>query len=118
MNQEHSKVNITLLSVLAYIGPLFIMGRVAVEKDVPEVEFHSRQGGILFAFTAIGYLITAILCFALRSLPAAAEIVGLLLYVGITVAWVILSLMGIVGVIKHQQKPLPFIGDFDKLFQK
>lgn len=118
MNDNQNKVNVKLLSILAYVGPLFIMGRVAVEKEEPEVEFHSRQGGFLFAFVAVGYVITTILCLLLNSLPAAAEIVGLLLYVGITVAWAILSLMGIVGVLKHQQKPLPFIGELDKYFQK
>ena len=56
MNQDYNKVNAKLLSILAYIGPLFIMGKVAVEKDEPGVKFHCRQGGILFAFVAVGYL--------------------------------------------------------------
>lgn len=118
MNQEYNKVNVKLLSILAYISPLFIMGKVAVEKDVPAVKFHCRQGGILFIFTAVGYLVTTLLCFLLGPFPAVAEILGLLFYVGITVAWIILALMGIVGVFKQQQKPLPFIGEIDKWFQK
>lgn len=118
MNQEYNKVNVKLLSTLAYIGPLFIMGKVAVEKDEPEVKFHCRQGGILFVFVTVGYLVTTLLCFLLNGLPAVAEILGLLFYVGITVAWVILALMGMIGVFKHQKKPLPFIGDIDKWFQK
>lgn len=118
MNQEYNKVNVKLLSVLAYIGPLFIMGKVAVEKDEPGVKFHCRQGGILFVFVAVGYLVTTLLCFLLNGFPAVAEILGLLFYVGITVAWAILALMGIIGVFKHQKKPLPFIGDIDKWFQK
>lgn len=118
MNEQSNKLNVRLLSILSYVGPLFIMGRVAVEKEEPEVDFHSKQGGILFAFTAGGYLITTLLCALLNSFPAAQEIVGFLLYVGVTVAWVLLAVLGIVSAVKRQMKPLPFIGDLDKLFNK
>lgn len=118
MDQEYDKLNVRLLSILAYVGPLFMMGKVAVEKEHPEVKFHARQGSILFVFTVLAYGIATLLCFLLSGLPAAEEIVGLLLYVGITVAWLILAVMGIIGAIRHQQRPLPFIGDVDRLFRK
>lgn len=118
MGEEYNPFNVRLLSVLSYIGPLFIMGRVAVEKEDPEVEFHSRQGGILFVCTSVAYLLTALLCFFLSSLPAIAEILGFLLYVGISVAGLLLSLMGIASAVKKQMRPLPFIQDINKLLQK
>jgi len=31
MNEEYNKVNVKLLSILAYIGPLFLMGKLSVE---------------------------------------------------------------------------------------
>ena len=118
MNEPYNKVNVRLLCILSYIGPLFIMGRVAVEKEVPEVDFHSRQGGILFGFVAGAYLITVLLCALLGSFPAVREIVGFLLYVGVTVAWVLMAALGISSAVKKQMKPLPFIGDLDKIFNK
>ena len=43
MNEEYNKVNVKLLSILAYIGPLFLMGKLSVEKDEPHVKFHTHQ---------------------------------------------------------------------------
>ncbi len=110
--------NVRLLSILAYIGPLFIMGRVAVEKDNDEVAFHARQGQVLFISVAVAYLVTFLLCWALSSLPAAQEIIGLLLYVGISAAWFLMSVMGIIGAARKQKRPLPFIGDLDRFIKK
>ena len=55
MNEEYNKVNVKLLSILAYIGPLFLMGKLSVEKDEPHVKFHTHQGAILFCFVAGAY---------------------------------------------------------------
>ena len=118
MCEEHNKLNVRLLCILSYIGPLFIMGRVAVEKDVPEVEFHSRQGGALFCVTAVVYILAGLVHLVLQALPAIAEILDLLLFVGISVAWFILVCMGISSAVKKQQTALPFISDLSKLWKK
>ena len=57
MNEEYNKVNVKLLSILAYIGPLFLMGKLSVEKDEPHVKFHTHQGAILFCFVAGAYVV-------------------------------------------------------------
>lgn len=118
VREEYNKLNVRLLCILSYIGPLFIMGRVAVEKDVPEVEFHSRQGGALFCVTAVAYILAGLLHVVMQVLPAIAEILDLLLFVGISVAWFILACMGISSAIKKQQTALPFISDLSKLWKK
>ena len=51
MNEEYNKVNVKLLSILAYIGPLFLMGKLSVEKDEPHVKFHTHQGAIPVSYT-------------------------------------------------------------------
>lgn len=117
-NEQYDKLNVRLLSVLSYIGPLFIIGRLSVEHDEPQVSFHTAQGGILCGVIASAYLITALICLALGALPAAAEIISFLLYVGVSVAWMILAAMGIINAIKKQQRALPFIGDLGKLIQR
>ena len=61
MNEEYNKVNVKLLSILAYIGPLFLMGKLSVEKDEPHVKFHTHQGAILFCFVAGAYVVTSLL---------------------------------------------------------
>ena len=68
MNEEYNKVNVKLLSILAYIGPLFLMGKLSVEKDEPHVKFHTHQGAILFCFVAGAYVVTSLLCWNYRSL--------------------------------------------------
>ena len=118
MNEEYNKVNVKLLSILAYIGPLFLMGKLSVEKDEPHVKFHTHQGAILFCFVAGAYVVTSLLCWLLSSFPAVQEIFSLLLYVGMTVAWVIMIVMGVIGAARNQQRPLPFVGDFDRLLRK
>lgn len=118
VREEYNKLNVRLLCILSYIGPLFIMGRVAVEKDVPEVDFHSRQGGALFCVTAVAYILAGLLHVILQALPAISEILDLLLFVGISVAWFILACMGISSAIKKQQTALPFISDLGKLWKK
>ena len=111
MKEDSSKFNIKYLSILAYIGPLFIIGKFSVEKDEEQVKFHCRQGMILFLFAFFFYLVTFLLCLALQGVPEVSEILGLLLYVGGTVAYAFLLLMGLIGAIRGSLKPLPIIGE-------
>ena len=114
VNDQCNSTNIKLLSVLFYVGPLFLTARFSVEYKEPHVKFHVKQGGILFCFVVLCYLLTFFLSMALSALPAVEEIVSLLLLVGTTVAWVILTVMGISGALKGQQRLLPIIGTIDK----
>ena len=71
MNEEYNKVNVKLLSILAYIGPLFLMGKLSVEKEEDNVKFHTHQGAVLFGFVAGAYVITSLLCW--QFLPGGAR---------------------------------------------
>ena len=82
------------------------------------MKFHTHQGAILFCFVTGAYVVTSLLCWLLSSFPAVQEIFSLLLYVGITVAWVIMIVMGVIGAARNQLRPLPFVGDFDRLLKK
>ena len=117
VNYGYDKSNIKLLSVLAYIGPLFVMGLFAVEKDSPEVKFHSRQGGILFALVALLYFVSYVISYFIYFFPAFSEIVGLLILVLISVGWFILVIMGVSGALRGEMNPLPLVGDIDKIIK-
>ena len=105
MNEEYNKVNVKLLSILAYIGPLFLMGKLCGGKGRRQRKIPYSPGAVLFGFVAGAYVITSLLCWLLSSFPAVQEILGLLLYVGITVAWVIMVIMGVIGAARASSAP-------------
>ena len=115
---NYDKFNVKLLSALSYIGPLFVVGRFSLEYGNKSVKFHVKQGGMLCVFMITLYSIFAILMFALSSVPTFAEIIGYLSFVGITVLWIILIIMGISSVIKDQERELPLVGITEKVTKK
>lgn len=118
MNYDEDESNIKLLSVLAYIGPLFFMGMFSVEKDNSKVKFHTRQGSILFGLVLLSYSLSYLIVKILHSFPAVSEITGLLLFVLISVGWFILVIMGISSAFKGENNCLPIICDIDKMIDK
>ena len=108
MNENNG--NIKFLSAISYIGVLFVIGHFAVEKNNPDLRFHTFQGGILFAFFVLLYFIDFLIYLFLSVVPALQIIVVLLLSIGISVAYVMLMVMGIVNALKFKQGLLPFVG--------
>lgn len=108
---DENNSNIRFLSTISYIGVLFVIGRFAVEKDNPDLRFHTYQGGILFAaFTGL-YLSDLLLYFIMSFAPALQTVITLLLTVAISVAYLILMIMGIASAIKFEQRLLPWVGE-------
>ncbi len=112
---NYDKMNIKFLSVISYIGPLFIIGNFSAEKNCDLVKFHVRQGKLLFFTTLILLSLNTVLDFTLSSISETFEIISFLLYIAIFVAWLILSIMGIVSAFSESKSNLPLIGD---LFNK
>ena len=110
MNEQYDKVNIVFLSVLAYVGPLFLIGKFAYEKNSDLVHFHCNQGMRLFIFEVISSALIFALYIALSSFQAAKEIVPLILSVMLSVVSFIFFIMGICSAIKKEKIALPFIG--------
>ena len=117
MNYDEDKSNIKLLSVLAYIGPLFFMGMFSVDKNNPKVKFHTRQGCILFILVFLSYSLSYLIVKILHSFPAVSEIIGLLLFVLISVCWFILVIMGVSAAFKGENNWLPIICDINKMIE-
>ena len=108
MNEDNG--NIRFLSAISYIGVLFVIGHFSVEKDNPDLRFHTFQGGILFAFFVLLYFIDFLIYLLLTAIPALQTVIVLLLSVGISVAYIMITVMGIVYAVKFQQRLLPFVG--------
>jgi len=87
------------LAFLSYIGLLFLIPML-VAKDDEFVKFHVKQGITLFIAEVITWFIWLI--------PVIGLIIGWLA----SICWLILSILGIVNVLKAEKKPLPLIGKF------
>lgn len=107
---EYNKFNIKFLSVISYLGPLFIVGKFSLEKDEENVRFNVNQGKILFYLIMFLYLLVFSLNFFLEPFVETIEIITLLSYIGITAAWFILIIMGITAAIKGTKVKLPLVG--------
>lgn len=93
-----------LIAILSYLGILFLIP-LLVSKDNRFVQFHAKQGLVLFIVEIIIALIAWI------------PIIG---WIGAPILWIIclvLSIIGIVNVVTGKQNPLPIIGKFAGKFK-
>lgn len=112
MGIDENNDNIRFLSAISYLGVLFVVGRFAVEKDNPDLRFHTYQGGVLFGLFSLLYLCDFLLYIIMSFAPALQIIITILLTVAISVAYVVLIITGIMSAIKFEQRLLPFVGRF------
>lgn len=103
--------NVKFLSILAYIGPLFLIGKFSAENKNPDVMFHTNQGRRLFISLIAIYLIGAFVYFLVREfIPIIADAVIITVCVAINLTWAACAIYGIINVKKSIQKRIPFIG--------
>ncbi len=107
---DENNQNIRFLSAISYIGVFFVIGHFAVERNNPELRFHKYQGGVLFCFFALLYMMNALLSLILSFFPPIQIILSFLIYLALTVAYVILAVMGIKSALCFNQVILPFVG--------
>lgn len=100
---ENNNSNDKLFAILAYLGPLFLVG-LFLGKDSKFVRYHVNQGLILFIFDII---IGIIVSFG-SWIPVIGWLFGLL-YLVVAV----LAILGILNAVRDQESPLPFIGGFE-----
>lgn len=89
----------TLMAVLAYLGPLVLVPLLTT-KDDSFVKYHVKQGLVLL-------VIWAVVWFVGMSVYMFWPFVSL-----INLALTILSIVGIVNVVRGEEKELPLVGQF------
>jgi len=92
------------LAVLWYIGILVLIP-LLVEKEDEVVKFHTKQGLALF------------ICEVITLLVSWFPIIGWLFGFAGWILWVILSLLGIINVLRGKKTPLPLIGGLAERFK-
>ena len=107
---EENNGNIRFLSAISYIGILFVIGHFAVEKNNPDLRFHTYQGGMLFLFFSVLYFADFLIYLLLGFIPAFQTVISVLLTVGISVAYIMLAALGISYALSFKQRFLPFVG--------
>lgn len=107
---EEDNANIRLLSAISYLGVLFLIGHIAVEKDNPDVRFHKFQGIVLFCTFALIYAADLLIYLLLSFYTPIQLIVTVPLTAVISIIYLSLTLRGMISAIKVEQKLLPFIG--------
>ncbi len=98
--------NTKIYSILAYIGPLFLVGLLS-DKDNPPVKFHCNQGLSLF----IAGCAVSIAAWILDFLPIGSLIPSLVRLAG-GLGYLALMIMGILNANSGVEKELPVIGQF------
>lgn len=93
-----------LIAVLSYIGILFLVP-LLVSKDNAFVQFHAKQGLVLF----LAEIATALVAW----IPVLGWFVGIICWI----LWVVLAIKGILNVVNGKQVPLPIIGKFAEKFK-
>lgn len=100
--KEISKMQITkdnIYAILAYLWVLCLIP-VLMKKDDPFVKFHARQGLMLFI------------------LEVALGIVGIIPFIGLLISQIgglvclVVSVMGIINVLKGKQWKIPYVGEW------
>lgn len=108
MENQNTPANVpqdknTPMGILAYLGPLVIVSYL-VAKEEPFVKFHIKQGLVLLVIEV-----------AIRILaPMFGSMYSLFNLLDLTV--LVFIVIGIVNVVKGDEKELPFIGQFSKHF--
>lgn len=115
-NNYYNKVR--LYSMASYLGPLFILGRIFNNKKDSMIDFHSWHGGILFLMVTFLYNTIRFIENLLFMSPIFAEVVGVLLHIGVFTLWIVLTVMGLVNAYKMEVGYLPLIGWIDNILRK
>ncbi len=107
---QENNSNIRFLSCISYIGILFVIGHFAVERNNPDLRFHTFQGGVLFSFFTLAYFGDFLLYLALFFAPELRMIIILLLTIAISIVYIMLMALGIYHAARYEQTLLPFVG--------
>ena len=97
------------MAILAYVGILVLVPIVAA-KDSPFAKYHANQGLLLTGGFIVLWIALIFIWIILRFIPFLGFFVscfGCFLFPLVGVAWLALSIVGILNVVNGKMKPLP-----------
>jgi uncharacterized membrane protein len=98
-----------LLGVMGYLGILYLIPLKA-KRDSMFVQFHSRQGGVLFFLWLIASILLVIILFFVDSIAIAANIIlGSLIF--LFTVYIVMVLIGIFKVALGERYRMPVVAD-------
>ncbi len=103
-SEQKQEEGFNAMALLSYLGLLVLVPLLAAKGD-DFAQFHAKQGLTLLITAVIGMFVGAV------------PIIGWMLAPFISLACIILAILGIVNVIKKQKKELPIIGKYAKQFK-
>ncbi len=104
MPPQEPKKEINVMALISYIGPLCLIPLLTKDQD-EFVRFHMKQGFVLFILEAAVSIILSVF-------PPFWAIGWIF-----NIAWLILSILGIMNVVKNEKKELPIIGKHANRFK-
>lgn len=103
-NAPRTQADNTLMAILAYIGILWVVPFLTGAHNDPFVKFHLKQGLVLLIAEIAAMIIVAFPFIG----PAFASLISL--------ACLVLSVLGIINVVNREEKELPVVGSWAKNF--
>jgi len=102
--EDKAKKQTNIMALISYIGPLCLVPILTKDQD-EFVKFHAKQGLVLFGLEVAASVIFSII-------PILWAIGWIL-----SIAWLVLSILGIMNVVKDAKKELPIIGKYANKFK-
>ncbi len=103
-SEQKKEEGFNAIALLSYLGLLVLVPLLAAKGD-DFAQFHAKQGLTLLIAAVIGMFVGVV------------PIIGWMLAPFISLACIILAILGIVNVVKKQKKELPVIGKYAKQFK-
>ena len=103
-DSEKKSEGINAIAILSYLG-ILVLVPLLVAKDDEFAQYHAKQGLVLLIAGVIGMFVGAV------------PIIGWILIPFISLACLVLAILGIVNVLKGKKKELPVIGKYGKQFK-
>ena len=96
------------MAALGYIGPLFILP-VKLRRDSMFVQFHGRQGGVLFCLWLVLFLALFIAMLFAGSGLGATILIGVVMV--LTAIYLVFALIGLLKVMLGERYRMPVVAD-------
>jgi uncharacterized membrane protein len=94
--------------VLSYLSILALIP-LLVKKDDPEVQWHAKNG---LAITVAFIVVSVVWAIINNFLPATLGCILSFVSCGISIAWIVVAIMGIMKAVNGQRLRVPGISDF------